>query len=94
MKIVQVDINGNVTERELTEEELLDFEEPLEDIVNGIRARRNLLLRESDIYVLPDRWDSYTTAKKNAWKNYRQALRDLPETTVDPKNPVWPKKPE
>ena len=24
---------------------------------------------------------------------YRQALRDLPENTIDPANPVWPTKP-
>ena len=28
-----------------------------------------------------------------AWTTYRQALRDLPSTTEDPANPVWPEKP-
>ena len=28
-----------------------------------------------------------------AWTAYRQALRDLPSTTEDPANPVWPEKP-
>jgi hypothetical protein len=27
------------------------------------------------------------------WIDYRQALRDLPSTTVDPNNPVWPVEP-
>jgi len=25
-----------------------------------------------------------------AWAAYRQALRDLPANTADPRNPVWP----
>tara|TARA_R100000742_G_C4244662_1_gene63775 strand:- start:36 stop:419 length:384 start_codon:yes stop_codon:yes gene_type:complete len=29
----------------------------------------------------------------NEWKNYRQALRDLPANTSDPDNPTWPTKP-
>ena len=28
-----------------------------------------------------------------AWMAYRKALRDLPSTTEDPANPVWPEKP-
>ena len=29
-------------------------------------------------------------AQKQSWRVYRQALRDLPATTEDPENPVWP----
>jgi hypothetical protein len=28
-----------------------------------------------------------------AWAAYRQALRDLPSSTADPSNPVWPEPP-
>ena len=34
-----------------------------------------------------------TEEQKTAWATYRQALRDLPANTEDPKNPVWPTKP-
>lgn len=34
-----------------------------------------------------------TTAQKQSWATYRQALRDLPQNTVDPAAPVWPVKP-
>lgn len=34
-----------------------------------------------------------TDEQKTAWAAYRQALRDLPENTTDPANPVWPDKP-
>jgi hypothetical protein len=59
-----------------------------------LRKTRDKLLAESDIYVLPDRWNSYTEEKKTEWSNYRQALRDLPETVIDVFNPIWPVKPE
>jgi len=38
-----------------------------------IREQRNKLLAESDWYILPDT----NIANKEAWKEYRQALRDL-----------------
>lgn len=59
-----------------------------------LRERRNDLLIASDAYVLPDRWSGYTPEKQATWASYRQALRDLPQTTQDPFNPVWPSKPE
>jgi hypothetical protein len=55
-----------------------------------LRKKRDSLLSESDIYVLPDRWNSYTEEKKAEWSAYRQALRDLPDTVTDVFNPVWP----
>lgn len=78
------------TESENSEYELLRFEEA----VVAVRLQRNYLLRESDIFVLPDRWDSYTEEQKNAWKDYRQALRDLPTTITNPFEINWPIKPE
>lgn len=57
-----------------------------------VRYQRDKLLQESD-------WTQMVTdipmsgAKKEEWKAYRQALRDLPET-VDINNVVYPQKPE
>jgi hypothetical protein len=34
-----------------------------------------------------------TEEQRIAWATYRQALRDVPANTEDPKNPVWPAKP-
>jgi len=56
--------------------------------MTALRAERDRLLAETDWWVLPDRTAS---AEQLA---YRQALRDLPATTSDPANPVWPTKPE
>ena len=33
------------------------------------------------------------SSKKTEWATYRQALRDLPSNTSDPKNPTWPSEP-
>ena len=57
-----------------------------------IRELRANLLAESDILVLPDRWNSYTEQKQNALSAYRQALRDI-TTQADPNNIVWPTPP-
>ena len=58
-----------------------------------VRNKRNALLADSDTEVLPDRWASRGGAQQNEWTNYRQALRDMPANTADPKNPTWPDKP-
>jgi len=53
----------------------------------GVRTKRNQLLANSDWRGMSD------LTMSDAWKNYRQALRDLPANTADPANPTWPDKP-
>lgn len=80
---------GEVTEREPTAEEiqaLLDAN--IEMTWQVIRSKRDRLLKESDWTVLSD-----TPTNTAAWKTYRQALRDLPSTTNDPHQVVWPTPP-
>ena len=57
-----------------------------------LRADRDKLLQETDKYALPD-WPHPTPEARQAWLDYRQALRDLPSVTEDPANPVWPAQP-
>ncbi len=79
---------GEVITEPLTEQEI---------VVNAwdsLRYERNIRLSSSDIFVLSDRWSAYTQSKQLEWSLYRQALRDLPQNTTDPLNPVWPVKPE
>mgnify|MGYP003140233604 FL=1 len=52
-----------------------------------LRRRRNKLLAETDWMANSD------VTMSNAWKTYRQELRDLPANTKDPANPTWPKEP-
>ena len=53
-----------------------------------LRENRNALLAETDWMALSD------VTMSDAWKTYRQALRDLPANTKDPSNPTYPTKPE
>lgn len=54
-----------------------------------LRLTRNTLLRESD-------WTQANDAPvdKTAWAEYRQALRDLPAKTSDPRQATWPTQPD
>ena len=61
-----------------------------------LREERDLLLHESDRYVLPDY--PHSEESRQAWMTYRQQLRDLPATaTINPETGAldeWPVKPE
>lgn len=67
---------------------------PYEDIVAYIRLRRDKLLEKTDWTILPD---SPKSAQQIIdWKNYRQALRDLPAQATDKASAlslVWPEEP-
>lgn len=53
-----------------------------------VRAIRDKLLADSDYMMLTD--VEKTTAERNAWKTYRQALRDIPEQEGFPYDVVYP----
>ena len=57
-----------------------------------LREERNRRLAEVDWVVI--RAFSMNTPVTDEWKTYIQALRDLPSTTEDPVNPVWPVRPD
>jgi len=59
---------------------------------NKLRFERNNFLFKSDWVAIRARETS--TDIPPAWKAYRQALRDLPANTTDPKNVNWPTRPE
>ena len=52
-----------------------------------VRLKRNKLLAETDFYALSD------VTMTTEMSNYRQALRDLPSTTSNPDDVVFPTKP-
>ena len=84
-------VNGELIE--LTNEEIAAWKasQPTADEITaqkwvGIRARRDALLNATDWRAVSDRTLS------DAWRDYRQALRDVPaQTDVD--NIVWPTEP-
>lgn len=55
--------------------------------LQNLRVRRNNKLAKSDWMANSD------VTMTDAWKTYRQALRDLPANTADPKTPTWPTEP-
>jgi hypothetical protein len=57
-----------------------------------LRLERSYKLTNSDWTVGND--SPLSPEKVQEWCTYRQALRDLPSVTEDPKNPVWPVPPE
>lgn len=66
-------------------------EELDKEAISFARSKRKLLISVTDYLVLPD----YPIAeeKKNAIKEYRQALRDITKQAGWPRNIVWPEKP-
>jgi hypothetical protein len=72
------------------------FEEDLRNLVEKkywkrIREERNKRISACDWTQLPN--VPLPGAKKYEWETYRQALRDITQTTEDPTNPVWPIQP-
>ena len=63
-------------------------EKPASDLEN-LRLQRNNLLSQSDWMSLPD-----APTMSDAWKKYRQELREITKTYKSPDNVKWPTKPE
>ena len=51
-----------------------------------VRAKRDARLESSDTMALADRIT-------DAWRTYRQALRDVPDQSGFPTNVIWPVEP-
>lgn len=58
---------------------------------DALRSLRNQKLAASDWTQLNG--GPLSSGQKTAWATYRQALRNLPENTVDPENVTWPEEP-
>jgi hypothetical protein len=73
-----------------------EFEAKLQELIDAqpwkeIREERNKRISACDWTQLPN--VPLPGAKKYEWETYRQALRDITQTTEDPTNPVWPVQP-
>ena len=58
----------------------------------ALRTERNARLAACDWTQLQDA--HLSAEKKSAWADYRQALRDLPDTVTDPSQVTWPDFPQ
>lgn len=93
--IVYYNVNGEQFEH--SEDERLSIIDEwsvnyLDTSFDRIRFLRNGLLGSSDWTQMPD-----SPVDQAAWAEYRQLLRDFPETITtveDLENPVWPTPPE
>ena len=88
---------GEVATVPVTAEEIAEREAYARDVLpleqmKELRRQRDKLLSDCDWVITMHK--ELGTNIPAAWKNYRQALRDLPANTEDPANPVWPTKPE
>ena len=93
MKEKIVDIQtGEISYQEESDEQKAMYAEWAElrkvAVMEALRRERTAKLAETDWMLLSD-----TAEMSDAWKTYRQALRDLPANTTDPENPTWPTKP-
>ena len=72
------------------------FSPPPRDVLAewaSVRTIRDEYLIASDFNVLPDRWAAMSAEVQAAWSKYRQDLRDIPTTFVDPSIVNFPTKP-
>ena len=86
MKTITIDAVTGLTVE--TDDGLETESIPIEWFWKQLRSERNALLQQTDWMACSD------VTMSDAWKTYRQALRDLPANTTDPANPTWPTKPE
>lgn len=68
-----------------------EFVENVDLLKSDIRAQRNALLSETDYLVNNDY--PISDSDKKLIREYRQALRDIPQQRGFPKNVAWPEKP-
>ena len=71
------------------------FETELKKLINSkpwvaFRNERDKKLTETDWTQTND----IIMENESEWNEYRRALRDLPSTTEDPENPIWPDPPK
>jgi hypothetical protein len=87
---------GDMEESERPTEEFLELKR--QELIDAqkwgkLREERNKRIAQTDYLAIPD-YPHATEEVKQAWLDYRQALRDLPANTEDPAAPVWPIAPE
>lgn len=94
-------INGNTYEGLVWESHNTEVKPSIEEVIQAwelvkneigwesIRIKRNKLLQESDYTQLQD-----YKGNSEIWKNYRQNLRNIPQTWLNPDLVIWPQKPD
>jgi len=89
-KVIERFVTRDKTKQELQAE----VEEKTAMQWDSIRSKRNILLQESDVFVVSDRWEQMSSETKKAWSEYRKALRDLPQNVTNSFDVIWPIQPK
>lgn len=83
-----------ITTRDKTQEEIdNDIQSTIQGKWHSVRIKRNNLLIESDIEILPDKWEHMNVQEKESWSKYRKELRDIPQSFFNADEIIWPIKP-
>ena len=97
----EIDFNNEVRRIQEYEEAMLLAAEAVYDWWSDFRKIRNQKLYDSDWTQIPGDDNPLTEEKKEEWRTYRQALRDIPDSVTDPKPYVkdleyegWPSRPQ
>ena len=93
------ELDGSVKTVPLNESEIAIREQQEKEWLDGLpamqlqelRQNRNQLLTECDWTQVAD--SPLSNEKKTEWAEYREKLRQLPQTEKDVSNPTWPSKP-
>ena len=80
-------VNGATIQLTAEEEAIRDAEEATFASSVNVREERNRLLAETDYLALSD------VTMSDAWKTYRQNLRDIPAQSGFPNSVTYPTKP-
>ena len=59
----------------------------------GVRYERDKLLRREVDSINQMRWEDLNETERQAWRDYRQSLLDIPEQVGFPWSVTWPVKP-
>lgn len=78
-----------------TEKKVKSLSEEVDKLLvwEKVRAKRNKLLALCDWTDLPSVRKIMDPKKAKEWEDYRQALRDVPQTFSEPEFVFWPNKP-
>tara|TARA_Y100000114_G_scaffold150037_1_gene165010 strand:+ start:185 stop:472 length:288 start_codon:yes stop_codon:yes gene_type:complete len=91
-KVTEVNVvTGKQTTRDMTDSEKKDISSPAPSEsaqLDALRYERNMLLKETDWMSLPD-----APTMSDAWKKYRQDLRDITKTYKSLDDVKWPTEP-
>ena len=91
-KVTEVNVvTGKQTTRDMTESEEKNISSPAPSEsaqLDALRYERNMLLKETDWMANSD------VTMSDAWKKYRQDLRDITKTYKSLDDVKWPTKPD